>query len=126
MRPLAIAVMLTATPALGTEPNRLDLSPAAAARAGGNILILTVDGARNGAADPGALVQQGTGNEMALTVRGDDTLLAVEQIGDGNIASLLVSGTANRLALSQHGTGNIATISQTGTGNTVAIRQAGR
>ena len=92
-------------------------------------ISLTVSGKHNGGfkqdwltlpnfastlAQPGFLAQTGTGNQIDITVLGNNNIFAVTQNGSDSEATGLVLGT-----------GNLALIQQTRNQNTVMFRQLG-
>lgn len=101
-------------------------------------ISLTVSGKHNGGlkqdwptlpnfaskiAQPGFLAQSGTGNQIDLTVLGDNNLFAVTQNGSDSEATGLVLGTGNLALIQQTGNQNTVMFHQLGTDNSLAISQ---
>lgn len=74
---------------------------------------------------PGSVVQSGFGNEVSMTVRGEDNLFAIGQVGNNNVVFGQVSGSHNQSAIMQTGNNNFASFTQNGIGNIVSVRQSG-
>lgn len=101
----------------------------------GNRVSIDIAGDRNGGANlaagaglptAGEITQDGTGNDLAIQIVGDDNSFAVNQGGADNIGRINIEGGFNQAFLTQFGVGNLATISQVGSGNFVVIRQTSR
>lgn len=83
----------------------------------------------NVAGEPNAngVWQVGAGNQIGMTVTGDDTRFAIRQDGQQNRANnLTIAGTSNALSIRQKGQGNSAMVASIGAGsngNSIGILQ---
>lgn len=117
--------------------NRLVLDQNGGTPQGNNRLSLALDGSRNGGPqgatfaaplaggglEPGQITQAGSGNAIALAIRGDDNLFAVLQSGHYNSIHAEISGSGNQAVIAQFQSGNYTFMSQNGTGNIVNVQQ---
>lgn len=71
---------------------------------------------------PGTIYQNGVGNEISLTIKGD---AAVADSGDDNLFAFYQDGTGNRITGTQDGHANEVAISQIGTGHLTSFTQVG-
>lgn len=117
--------------------NRLVILQDFLAGGAGNSIEVAITGDRNGGPqgrlftgvaavpglEPGSLVQNGFGNLIKATVRGDDNLFAVAQVGNNNSVEASIIGFNNQASVSQMGNGNFTSLAQNGNGNIISVRQ---